>query len=214
MFKKVILATLLIGLASVLTVGANNRTVNKGDKVAGVSVMGRGQGDGEHSVDTATDQDRGQGRGQVGSRESGSAATGQRWRQDRDQENADGAGRGSGGAERQYPNSTEAPQDWATEEATVIQAPGDGVDLIIETGAGAEVQIGTGPGYLHSQGFELSAGEVVQVRGYWEGGEFKAAELIRLQGGETITLRDELGHPAWAGSGRRAQAAAGKGTGR
>ena len=117
-----------------------------------------------------------------------------------------GSGRGSGTAERQYPNYEGVPQDWVVVEGIVVQVPQEGVDLIIETAEGAELQIGTGPNYLETQGFALQAGEEVHVRGYWEDGELKAAELTRLQDGASIALRDEFGRPAWAGSGKRAQA--------
>jgi hypothetical protein len=66
------------------------------------------------------------------------------------------------------------------------------------------VVIGTGPGYLEDQGLMLQAGESVQVQGYWEDGEFKAAQVTRLHDGQTVTLRDEVGRPAWAGSSRQA----------
>jgi hypothetical protein len=58
---------------------------------------------------------------------------------------------------------------------------------------------------MESQGFLLEAGDTIVVRGYWEGSEFKAAQVTRLQDGRTIALRDEIGRPAWAGAGRRAQ---------
>ena len=38
-------------------------------------------------------------------------------------------------------------------------------------------------------------GEMVQVRGYWEDNEFKAAQVTRLADGETIVLRDDVGRP-------------------
>jgi len=57
---------------------------------------------------------------------------------------------------------------------------------------------------MTSQGFTLQAGDPVQVRGYWEDDELKAAQVTRLADGQTITLRDEAGHPAWAGNGKRA----------
>ena len=88
----------------------------------------------------------------------------------------------------------------------MVLAPEDGVDLVIETSDGKKLTVGTGPMPLYdgaSQGFALQAGEPVQVRGYWEDGEFKAAQVTRLTDGQTITLRDELGRPAWAGCGRR-----------
>jgi hypothetical protein len=86
-----------------------------------------------------------------------------------------------------------------------VQVPAGGQDLVIETAAGEEMMVGTGPGYMETLGFSLQAGEQVQVYGYWEDGELKAAQLTRLQDGQTITLRDQLGRPAWAGSGQAAQ---------
>ena len=62
--------------------------------------------------------------------------------------------------------------------------------------------VGTGPGYMETQGFALQAGERIQVLGYWEDGELKAAQLTRLRDGETVMLRDEYGRPAWSGAGR------------
>ena len=107
-------------------------------------------------------------------------------------------------AQRQYPNNETSPQEWLESEGIVVQAPADGVDLVIQTSDGQEVKVGTGPEYMASQGFTLQAGDPVQVRGYWEDGELKAAQVTRLADGQTITLRDEAGHPAWAGNGKRA----------
>jgi hypothetical protein len=86
----------------------------------------------------------------------------------------------------------------------VIQAPIDGQDLIIRSDDGKQATIGTGPGYMAAMGFTLQTGEKVQVYGFWEDGEFKAAQVMRLHDGQSISLRDELGRPAWAGRGRRA----------
>ena len=88
-------------------------------------------------------------------------------------------------------------------EGTVVLPPEDGVDLVIEMSDGKKLTVGTGPMYMASQGFILQAGEPVQVLGYWEDHEFKAAQLTCLTDSRTITLRDELGRPAWAGAGRR-----------
>jgi hypothetical protein len=76
---------------------------------------------------------------------------------------------------------------------------------VIETSTGEKLVIGTGPVDLASQGFALQIGEPVQVRGYWEAGEFKATQLTRLTTGQTFALRDDLGRPVWAGAGRNAQ---------
>ena len=89
----------------------------------------------------------------------------------------------------------------------MTQAPAAGIDLVVTTGDGQQVLVGTGPGYMETQGFTLQVGEQVRVEGYWEDDELKAGQVTRLQDGQddqTITLRDQDGHPEWAGSGKRA----------
>ncbi len=105
------------------------------------------------------------------------------------------------GAGREYAYALVAPDGWTTYEGTVVEAPADGVDLTLDTG-NAEIVVGTGPGYLEEQGLSLQQGELVRVLGYWEGQEFKAAEITRLSDDATVTLRDQSGRPAWSGAGR------------
>jgi hypothetical protein len=57
---------------------------------------------------------------------------------------------------------------------------------------------------MDTQGFTLQAGDQVQVKGFWEDDELKATQVTRLADGQSITLRDEVGRPAWSGSGKRA----------
>ncbi len=184
MMKKVVLGALLVGLIGVLVVGAIFATTAENVAEARGQVQGRGVGQGVRDAapevalnQSAADQGNGRRGGYV-----------QR----------------ASAAERQYPNNEDAPEDWALYEGTVMQAPAAGVDLVIKVGSGEEVVVGTGPGYLEDQGLMLQAGEPVQVQGYWEDGEFKAAQVTRLQDGQTVTLRDEVGRPAWAGSSRQA----------
>ncbi|MGD2041014.1 MAG: hypothetical protein PVH11_09315 [Anaerolineae bacterium] len=184
MAKKVLLGTLLVGLIGILVAGAIIRTVDKTDNVA----EARGEGNGRALAQTGSNETAvlGQGRGGAGQGQGGN-----------------GQG-GSGNVERQYPNYETAPEAWSTYEATVVQAPDAGVDLVVVTDDGEELVVGTGPGYMETQGFALQTGERVQVLGYWEDGELKAAQLTRLRDGETVALRDEYGRPAWSGSGRLA----------
>lgn len=182
MVKKIVLGTLLVGLIGVLIAGGIIRTIDKTDNVAEARGLGRGQGNSE-TVSLALD-----GNGQRG------GGTGQ----------GGGYGRSAATGERQYPNYEAAPEDWVTVEGTVVQAPAAGVDLLIATETGEEIAIGTGPSYMEAQGFTLQAGEQVQVQGYWQDGELKAAQVTRLRDGQTLTLRDQLGRPAWAGNGQRA----------
>lgn len=184
MLRKVVLGTLLVGLIGVLVAGAVIRTIDKTGNVAKAQGLGQGHGAGG-SADWDGEA--------VGTKTSASTQ---------------GNGRGGNGSavDRQYPNYTSELAGWTVIEGEVAQAPSDGVDLVVTTAAGEDVVIGAGPGYMEQVGFALQASETVQVRGYWEDGEFKAVQVTRLSDGQTVALRDEMGRPAWAGGGRNAQA--------
>ena len=187
MIKKVVLGTLFIGLIGVLVAGAIIRTTDKTQPVAQAQGYGYERSNGE--TDEHESGGSGQGRSGYG-----------------------GRGRTEGSvAERRYPNfDGSPPEELLVREGTVVLAPEDGVDLVIETSDGGKLTVGTGPMYMASQGFTLQAGDSVQVRGYWEDHEFKAAQVTCLADGRTITLRDELGRPAWAGAGRIARGGQGR----
>ena len=186
MIKKAVLGTLLIGLIGVLVAGGIIRTLDKTENVAEAQELGRGRSISEAGEAVTQGQGRGQGQGQGRS------------------EQGTGIGQAAGTADRLYPNYDESPEDMELYEGTVLVSPETGGDLMIVTDDGEEITVGTGPGYMEEQGFALQAGERLQVLGYWEDGELKAAQLTRLRDGATITLRDELGRPAWSGAGERA----------
>jgi hypothetical protein len=184
MLKKIVLGTLLVGLIGVLVAGAIIRTVDKTDNVAEAQGLGHGRGASEAGEAVSQGQGQGQGRGR----------------------SAQGTGNGQSATttDRLYPNYDDTPEEMSLYEGTVLLSPETGGDMVIMTDEGQEITVGTGPGYMEEQGFVLQAGERVQVLGYWEDDELKAAQLTRLQDGQTITLRDQLGRPAWAGNGNRA----------
>jgi len=114
-------------------------------------------------------------------------------------------GQGSPGGGQGRNSQAESAELWEAIviEGTISQAPAAGVDMIVETDSG-ELLVGTGPGYLQEQGFDLAAGDAVQVSGFFEDDEFKAVTITRLSDGESVALRDEFGRPMWSGAGRRA----------
>ncbi len=179
MTKKIVLGTLLIGLIGILVAGAIIRTIDKTENVAEARGLRNGRSEVEASEYAAV---QAQGRGGYGQ--------------------GGGYGRPAESTERQVPNYDTAPDDWIVYEGTVLRAAEAGEELVTLTDDGQEVTVGTGPGYLEAQGLVLQAGERVQVQGYLEDGEFKAGQVTRLRDGETITLRDQYGRPAWAGGGR------------
>ena len=212
MLKKVAVGVVLAGLTGVLVFGAVNRTLDK----TGTIAEAQGQGNGRGRSGEELTQGQGNGRG----RSVEELAQGQGNGRSRSEEqviaqggsNGRGAGQG-GAAERQYPNYDAVAEDWVTVEGTIVQVPERGAELVIETNDGEQLEIGTGPLDLAAQGFALQAGEPVQVSGYWEENEFKAAQLVRMTSGQTFTLRDEFSRPVWAGNGRNAQQAGSSGNG-
>jgi hypothetical protein len=176
MLKKIVLGTLLIGLVAILAAGAIVRTIDKTGNVAEARGMGGGRGAGAGSTSTTDRLNGGGGYGR------NTTAT----------------------VERLYPNYQNPPEEWATYEGTVMTAPQPGVNMVLQAADGQEITVGMGPTDLEDQGLALQAGEQVRVYGYWEDGEFKAAQVTRLRDGQAVTLRDQLGRPAWAGGGQAA----------
>ncbi|MFZ5915651.1 MAG: hypothetical protein ACOYZ7_01805 [Chloroflexota bacterium] len=194
MIKKILLGTAFVGLLAVLVAGGVIRTLDKTSQVAEARGAGQGYGvDHQAGVD-GQETGYGQGNGNAG------AAAG----------SGLGRGQGNGLAERQYANLEAAPEEWLEYQGTVLQPPADGVDLVILTADGEELTVGTGPMYMAGQGFTLQAGEQIQVRGYWEDGEFKAAQVTRHSDGRSIDLRDESGRPLWGGRGQGGRGRAGE----
>ena len=175
MGRKLVLGTLLIGLIGILVAGAVIRTLDKTENVAEARGLGAGRSDAY-----AEDGER----------------QGQGWGR--------GAQQDEGGVERQYLNHESVTTEQVSYEGIVVQTQETGDDLYIKTEDGQEIKVGTGPGYMEAQGFTLQEGERVTVRGYWEDEELKATVVTRLRDGGSISLRDAAGHPAWAGSGKRA----------
>ncbi|NOR83494.1 MAG: hypothetical protein GQ526_08385 [Ardenticatenales bacterium] len=221
MLKKIVLGGLLVGLIGTLIVGGVIRTADRLDGAAEASGQGnRRVAEAENASPPREDQ--GHGNRRVAEAENASSpreGQGQGNRRVAEAENNtlprgdQGLGnQGEGRAERGYPNYEDASHEWMEIEGTVVQVPDEGVDLVIDTREG-DVHVGTGPGYLAQKDYVLQTGESIRVVGYWEDGEFKAAEITRTADGATISLRDEVGRPAWAGqsSGRERDTAGGGG---
>lgn len=125
---------------------------------------------------------------------------GQGLRQGQDQGLRQGQGQSLGQGQGRNGVAVEtAPLQQETVEGIVVETE----ELVIETTTGETVQVGLGPSfYRESQGFALQGSETVRVSGYWEDDEFKATQLVNLDTGQSIVLRDATGRPMWAGQGR------------
>lgn len=195
MLKKVVLGTLFAGLVAVLVIGAINRTNAKREDSSQSAGRGRGQNQTVQEIGiNQGDRDlQGGGRGNGNGQANGSGQ-------------GNGGGRSTAENSKQYPNYQEAIDEWFTYDGIVTQVPAEGIDLVIETDEG-ELVVGTGPLSLAELGIEVLIGDVLEVRGYWEGDELKAAQITQPATGQTVALRDEWGRPVWSGSGQNSRGA-------
>jgi len=105
-----------------------------------------------------------------------------------------------GGAGHDHGEGGEHPdQDWTTVTGTVVALDHD---LVLRTEEG-ELVVHLGPEWhWESVGIPLEPGDQVAVVGFYEGDGFEAASIENLTAGQVVVLRDEAGHPRWAGRGR------------
>ena len=116
--------------------------------------------------------------------------------------NSNGRGEGKG----QQANAEHQTQagDWPTYKGTLVEM---GEHFILETEDGQTIELGTGPStYFETLDFALSVGDQISATGFHEDGEFKVKDLTNHTTGQSVTLRDDTGKPAWAGQGRRRNA--------
>jgi len=120
--------------------------------------------------------------------------------QDRGREQSDSAGTGYRGGQGET-----TPGSGTTIDGTLHTVRGVAVevdtDLVLRTESG-DVQVGLGPAHYREQaGFAIYAGDELEISGFDEAEEFKAASVHNLTTGARITLRDGDGRPMWAGQG-------------
>jgi hypothetical protein len=94
-----------------------------------------------------------------------------------------------------------APEDWVTLAGTIGSILNGQVTLNADDGSVVSLQMGR-PDFWQSQGVTLSAGDPVEVLGFWSGTQFMAGDIRKTATGETIMLRDPNGRQLWAGPGR------------
>lgn len=74
-------------------------------------------------------------------------------------------------------------------------------DLVLRTESD-DLLVGLGPAHYREQaGFTIRRGDELEISGFAEAEEFKAATVRNLTTGASIVLRDDAGHPMWAGQG-------------
>jgi hypothetical protein len=224
MLKKIVLGTVFVIFIGALITGAVIRTIDKtdqgssaGDASRGNQGISGGQGngqskdgsDGAGSSVAGTFQRNGQGKG--GSSGSGSSVAGTFQGNGQDKGGSSvtgnsgaGTGQGRGGNSGEGSGLLSEPNtdhSWDTYSGVVTDVTAD--VLTIETDNGGIIQVdGRSWSYTQDLGFILYQGDLVEFEGFYEDGEFKVTSLENLSTGESITLRDADGRPAWSGGGK------------
>jgi hypothetical protein len=90
---------------------------------------------------------------------------------------------------------------WQSYEGVVIEV--SEAELVIETTDGTEILVEGRPWlYLAEQGFTVAVGDRFNLTAYYEAGEYKVGDLVNLDTGASIQIRDSDGDPAWRGRGQ------------
>jgi hypothetical protein len=56
--------------------------------------------------------------------------------------------------------------------------------------------------FIQEEGFELSVGDEVALKGFFENGEYELGSIENLTAGSALSIRDVYGTPLWSGRGR------------
>ena len=94
------------------------------------------------------------------------------------------------------------PEDWETLAAKVVAVNRNG--LTIETSAGEVLALTFGNArFWQEQAVQFIAGDAVEVKGFWQDGQFQTGQVTNTTSGERLLLRDPNGRPLWGGPGRQ-----------
>jgi len=193
--KRVLFAGAIVGVMALMGYGVYEAVAGEGVESHASVEAGRGaEGVWTEAADGFTQRGPGQGQGVGRSAGNPGSSVGQ----------PGGWGRPSEQTPAQpYP---EADPTWTELSGTVVLL--DGSELVLQTAQGGQLTAGLGkPSYWESQGLGLQPGDEVQIRGFWEDGEFEVGSLTLVATGKTVVMRDETGRPQWAGGGRWASPA-------
>ena len=204
MLKKVILWITLIGLSTVLVIGAINRTSDTSDQPRAISEhlrIAENQGPESSGEAASSGYQYGQGLGDRGDPErlglsSLTALSNGRGR------NAVGVVGDENEFARQTGTYKAEVMDWITLDGTVWQISSEDLILIRSNGEQYVIE-GRAWRYALESGFLTEVDHQISVTGFFEDGEFKASIIVDLTTNQSITLRLDSGRPMWAVAGRR-----------
>lgn len=184
MLKKIILWTVFAGFAGLMIFGAINRTNAKSGTAAQDGHNNR-QTDGLGGGLTVESSQQGSRNGQTDSETRGKNSQSLTGQSDNE------------------PLAQAKATEWITLFGEVISV--DENALLVDIGAGDPLEI-TGRAWKYAQemGFTTTAGDQLELLGFYEGEDFEVGGIDDITTGLSVALREENGRPLWAGGrGRR-----------
>jgi hypothetical protein len=113
-------------------------------------------------------------------------------------------GQGTGRIDRPSENGEEIhlaedeEHDWISLSGVVTGL--DAESLWIETDEGENLEFTRRVWrFIRESGLEISAGDQVELEGFYENGEFEISYLEDLTSGESLQIREDSGRPLWGG---------------
>ena len=192
MLRKILVWSIFTGFVGILIFGAVNRASARTDKYStdvrrAEEWIGTVQANGGSSGRNLSETNN-QGHGEGGINES-------------NQPTAAGQSRGSGNGNRVESGSSFY---WGDAEDHITEVV---VGLVVEISpeiirVEAEDDVyeieGRTLGYLSESGFLLEKGDLVELTGFYEDGEYKVSVIQNVTSGQSILVRDESGRPKWS----------------
>lgn len=187
------LGTLLITLVGVLVAGAVIRTMDRTVRVAEARGYGYGHDEVGECEEGESGQGHGHGNGEVSECEASGSGQGRGGYGREGREDAPGAQTGTGQAD---------VEGWLTLQGAVVSV--DANRLLVQMDSGEQVAVENRAWWFaQEQGFSAQVGDRVTLIGFYEGDDFEVGQIEDATNGQTVLIRDENGHPLWAGRGRR-----------
>lgn len=224
MIKKIFVGVLLAGIFALLVLGAVNRTIAKstGNEPLALSEnLGERSGGGNGNQGKNTENSGSSGdctSGDHGSSLASSVGNGRRadtldaptdgqgYRGGYDDSQPAGGNNGQGGQPAGAHEDGSAVgiavvEEWLTFNG-VVDSVADDLWVINLADAGLVEIEGRLLSFLQENGFSVSAGDEVVLRGFMEGDHFETGRIENVTAGTALVVREESGRPLWAG-GRR-----------
>jgi hypothetical protein len=194
MWKRIISWSIFAGFVGLMVFGAVNRTSAKADKYSNDLIRteersGQAQGGnglGNRKLSENDHQEEGawvnKGTGQYSAE---------------NQSRVSGNGKGMGSGKVFY---TEDPEthDQAVITGVVAEVFSDSVEVQVEDFSIYEIE-GRSWRYIIESDFLLEEGNLLEMSGFFEDGEYKIITISNLSSGQTLQVREETGRPYWSG---------------